>query len=62
LYPENKELLASIPAKFSIGVVSGYGYIAAPTAILKKNEKVYLCGHRVSAPYLSLFLLDSPAQ
>jgi hypothetical protein len=61
-YPENKELLASVPANFSIGVVSGYGYIAAPTTILKENEKVYLCGHRVAAPYLSLLLLDSPAQ
>ncbi|KGM43318.1 hypothetical protein JY97_08020, partial [Alkalispirochaeta odontotermitis] len=62
LYPENKDLLASIPAKFSFGVDSGYGYIAAPTTILKKNEIVYLCGRREAAPYLSLLLLDSPAQ
>jgi hypothetical protein len=61
-YPENKALLASIPANFSLGVVNGYGYIAAPTTILKNNEKVYLCGHRVAAPYLSLLMLDSPAQ
>jgi hypothetical protein len=54
--------LASVPANFSIGVVSGYGYIAAPTKILKKNETVYLCGHRVAVPNLRLFLLDSPAQ
>ena len=62
MYPQNKKLLASVPANFSIGVVAGYGYIAAPTTILKKNEKVDLCGHRVAAPYLSLLLLNSPAQ
>ena len=62
LYPENKKLLASVPANFSIGVIPGHGYIAAPTTILKKNKKVDLCGQRVAVPSLRLLLLDSPAQ
>ena len=60
MYPDNKKLLASIPADYSIGIVNGYGLIAAPTKSLKKNETVYLCGHRVSAPYLSLRMLAGP--